>query len=567
MHLRPCAALSALLLLLPTAACADQQPGQGSADRANAAPAIIVSRPVSASPPRLVVAIAVDQFSADLFAQYRQHFTGGLARLMEGAVFPSAFQSHAATETCPGHATILTGVHPARSGIVANSWVDVSLAGRADRKVYCAEDERDPASTAREPVVSAVHLRVPTLGEWMKRADPRSRNVAVSAKDRAVMMMGGHDIDAAYWFLRGQFTTLKGRQPGPAAQARNAAVADLVRTGAPALEVPAWCAARQAAVGAGRAVVGFGRFALAPGQTDAFRVSPRMDGATVDLALDLVGEMQLGRGPAPDLLSVSLSATDYIGHAMGNEGQEMCIQMAALDRTVGRLLAGLDASGADYMVVLTADHGGLDLPERLRQQALPGAVRVDPALGIAPLNAALAAQLNLGGAGQLVFGDGFFGDFSVTKALAPPVRARVIAALAARLRAHRQVAAAFTAAELAKVPVPRGDPQDWSLIQRARASFDPQHSGDVVMLLRRAVVPIAEPSGGSVATHGSAWDYDRRVPLLFWRKGLPGLEQAAPVETVDIAPTLAATLRLAVPPGSFDGRCLDLDGSSGNTCN
>jgi predicted AlkP superfamily pyrophosphatase or phosphodiesterase len=119
---------------------------------------------------------------------------------------------------------------------------------------------------------------------------------------------------------------------------------------------------------------------------------------------------------------------------------------------------------------------------------------------------------------------------------------------------------------LGAVPVPAGDPQDWTLIQRARGSFDPARSGDVVVLLRRAVVPIPQPGPGIVATHGSPWDYDRRVPMLFWRKGMAGFEQPAPVETVDIAPTLAALLRLRLPAGTFDGRCLDLDGGVGDTC-
>ena len=102
------------------------------------------------------------------------------------------------------------------------------------------------------------------------------------------------------------------------------------------------------------------------------------------------------------------------------------------------------------------------------------------------------------------------------------------------------------------------------MLERARASFDPQRSGDVVVMLNRAIVPIKDPNGGT--THGSPWDYDRRVPILFLRKGLTGLEQPAPVETVDIAPTLAALIGLEVPAGEFDGRCLDIDGGTGDTC-
>jgi arylsulfatase A-like enzyme len=88
----------------------------------------------------------------------------------------------------------------------------------------------------------------------------------------------------------------------------------------------------------------------------------------------------------------------------------------------------------------------------------------------------------------------------------------------------------------------------------------------VVSLLKRAAVPIPMVRQGYTATHGSAWDYDRRVPLLFWRRGLAGLEQPAPVETVDIAPTLAALVGLKVPAGAFDGRCLDIDGGPADSC-
>ncbi len=547
--------LAALLLAL--AACTS---GNGEKPRS----AAVLPAPVG--PPRLIVAIAVDQFSADLFAQYRQHYSAGLARMTTGAVFPSGYQSHAATETCPGHATLLTGDHPARTGIIANNWFDLS-AGRAEKKIYCAEDETDPASSARDPVVSARHLKVPTLGELMKAADPATRNVAVSAKDRAVMMMGGHQIDAAYWFKNGGFVTLRGRDLSPAAGAENAALAALLKSGAPALSAPAWCAGTDHVLAVGRGSVGTGRFALEAGKPDSLRISPRMDGATVDLANRLVDELNLGRGAAPDVLSVSLSATDYIGHATGTEGLEMCIQMAELDKVIGRLLDHLDARGIDYQVVLSADHGGLDTPERLDAQALPRAVRADMALVPQALAKAITARTGITSEGPLLYGDGPFGDFYVNRGLAPGQKAQVIAALVALTKAHPQVAAVFTADEMARTPLPTGNPQDWTLRDRARASFDQSRSGDVVVLLDRAVVPIPEPMPGAyIATHGSAWDYDRRVPMLFWRRGMRPFEQPGPVETVDIAPTLAALLGLKVAEGAFDGRCLDLDGGAGNTC-
>ena len=519
-----------------------------------------------AEPPRLILAIAVDQFSADLFAQYRQHFTGGLGKLLTGAVFPSGFQSHAATETCPGHSTLLTGVHPSRSGIIANTWFQPGI-GRAEKRVYCAEDETDPASSSSNPVVSAGHLRVPTLGDRLKGANPVSRNVAVSAKDRAVMMMGGHKIDAAYWWKGGAFTSFAGMPLAPSAQAQNRASAALIAKGAPAFAVPAWCLPTQRAMAAGTATIGAGRFALEPAKPDSFRISPRIDAATADLAIRLTDEMALGKGAASDVLSVSFSATDYIGHAYGSEGLEMCIQMAQLDANIGRLLAHLDQLHIDYAAVLSADHGGFDAPERLGQQAYPRAVRVDPALLPGELAKAVIAKTGIKPAsGPLIYGDGPFGDFYLSASLSADDKARASAALVTLLKAHGQVAAVFTSQELAAAPLPSGSPADWSLKDRARASFDLQRSGDVVMLLDRAVVPIPVAGPGYVATHGSPWDYDRRVPMLFWRRGMLGFEQPAPVETVDIAPTLAALLKLNITDGDFDGRCLDLDGGPGNTC-
>lgn len=520
---------------------------------------------ISPTAPKLVLMISVDQFSADLFAQYRSRYAAGLAQLQQGAVFPSGFQSHAATETCPGHSTLLTGVRPARSGIIANMWFAPGAA-RTEKRIYCAEDERDPASTPDDPVVSAWHLKVPTLGEWLKRVSPGSRNVAVSAKDRAVMMMGGNTIDAAYWWKRGAFVTLAGRKISPAVAAENAEAARVIRAGAAALTLPDWCAGRDRAVAVGMKTVGTGRFAMEAGKEASFRLSPRIDAATADLAIRLVDEMKLGQGSAPDVLAVSFSATDYIGHTFGTEGAEMCIQMAELDKSIGRLLDHLDALQIDYVVALSADHGGLDLPERLAQQGLPGAARVRAGLTADELTAAIIAKTGIAASGRLLYSDGPFGDFYFSAALSPDDNAKAGTALVAIARTHSQVAAAFTRAELAAAPVPTSSPQDWTLLERARASFDPERSGDVVILLDRAITPIANPDKGAVATHGSAWDYDRRVPILFWRKDLGAEEQPAPVETVDIAPTLAAQLGMVLKPGTFDGRCLDIDGSGEDSC-
>ncbi len=520
--------------------------------------------PAPAPPPKLILAIAVDQFSADLFAEYRSRYAFGLKRLQQGAVFPAGYQSHAATETCPGHSTIMTGAHPARTGIIANSWFDLGVA-RAKKSIYCAEDETQAAADPKDFVASAVHLLVPTLGDRMKAADPATRNIAVSAKDRGALMMGGHDIDQVYWWKGAGFVTLAGRRLGASAVAENAAVTTALAQDRAALELPVDCARADRPIQAGTLTVGTGRFERAKGDATRFRISPEMDAATSNLAARLVAELDLGKGPATDVLSVSFSATDYVGHAFGTEGTEMCLQMHALDKTIGGLLDVLDARGIDYAVVLTADHGGLDLPERLAMQALPQAARVDAALAPEALGKTIGAKLKIAGVEPLLYSDGPFGDYYLNRALKPKQRKAVMAELKA-LVAHPQVAAVFTADELAKAPAPAGSPEAWTLMDRARASFYAKRSGDAVILLDRAIVPIPKPAPGYTATHGSPWDYDRRVPMLFWRKGMAGFEQPSAVETVDIAPTLAALIGLAMPEAEFDGRCLDLDAGPGNTC-
>lgn len=518
--------------------------------------------PAPASP-QLVVAISVDQLSSDLFEQYRPHYTGGLARLLSGAAFPSGFQSHAATETCPGHSTILTGVHPARNGIIANDWMAKDKTGKLV-EVYCAEDEANKPASGQGYTPSAVHLLVPTLGDRVKARWPGSKNVAVSGKDRGALMMAGGNADTIYFRWGSGFGTVAGKQLGLEAQALNAEVKTLLTEGAPAIKAPAWCEARDRAIPLGNFSVGAGRFELKPGDFAGFSRSPRYDEVTVELAKRLIDGEKLGADGEPDVLSVSLSATDYVGHAYGTNGIESCIQVAELDRMLGELFDALDAKGIDYVAMLTADHGGIDLPERASEQGVPAARRVDASFVPAIMGKALGEVLRI--KGPVFAGGSPAGDVWFDTALSAKDRARVTAAVRAKVAKSDDVAAVFTAAELAAAPAPSGDPRTWTLVQRAKASYYPGRSGDLVMLLAPAVQPVPEPRPGIVATHGSPWDYDRRVPILFWRKGMAQVEQPFPIETVDVAPTLAAILGLTAESGAFDGRCLDLDSGPGSTC-
>ena len=516
--------------------------------------------PPPAPPPPLLIVIAVDQLSADLFDAYRPQFTGGLARLAGGTWFRNGYQSHASTDTCPGHATILTGARPATTGIIGNAWIDRS-AGGSGKGVYCAEGESAPGSSSSDYTVSPGQLKVPTLGELLRKARPGAKSVAIAGKDRAAVMLGGHAPDQRWYWHGGTFATdLKGATPQSVLRA-NAEVATAIGTERKALVRPPLCAvkARPVALEGGR-VVGAGAFARAAGDTDGFRASPEYDAAVLALAAALVDELRLGADAVPDILAVGLSATDYIGHAYGPGGQEMCLQLVSLDRELGEFFAVLDRRGLDFAVALTADHGGLDIPERLRLRGVPTAAWADPALDAATVGKRIGEKLGLTGR---VLRGGAAGDIWLDPSLEPSQRGRVLEEALAIYRAHSQVEAAYSGEQISRRPAPLGAPDKWTLLERARASFYPGRSGDIYVILEPNVtfLPV---TGGDVGTHGSPWDYDRRVPIAFWRKGMNSALREEPVETVDIMPTLAAMLGLGTPAPRTDGKCLG--GITGIAC-
>ena len=521
-----------------------------------------------ATPPDLVVVISVDQFSADLFAEYRGNWTGGFKRLAGGAVFPSGYQSHAATETCPGHSTILTGDHPSRTGIVSNTWINQQT--RPGSTVYCAEDETVPGSTARAYTPSFAHLLVPTLGDRMKAANPATRVVSVSGKDRAAIMMGGRHTDQI-WFLdaftKNKFSTLFDHQasPVPAGVTRaNEALTKLLAVPGKAAKLPPQCANRDRAVPLSPTLsVGDGRFVRKAGDADSFRASPDLDRATFALAENLAREMKLGQQAQTDLLIIGASGTDYVDHRYGTEGAETCIQLTSLDGLLEGLFKQLDRAKVDYVVVLTADHGGHDVPERNRDHAIPDDQRVPADFTFERLSKLVAEEVGTKGP---VLRAAELGDVWFDKDLTAAQRIRVQASAIKLLKAQPQVAEAFTADEVADTTISTKPVELWTLKERARASYYPGRSGDLIVLLKPRTMPIVMPTVGYAATHGSPYDYDRRVPMLFWRKGMIGFEQPNSVETIDIAPTLAALIGLEIPVGDVDGRCLDLDAGTGSTC-
>jgi len=528
-----------------------------------------------ASPkPSLIVAVSVDQFSAGLFDQYRARFTGGLKRMQDqGVIFPNGYQSHAATETCPGHSTLLTGRHPSATGVISNNWYDT----RAGRNVYCVEDPTMTVPHRPKDPRGPGYLKVSTLGEWMKQANPASRNIAVSGKDRAAIMMSGHNPDAVFWWdAETGFNTYV--PPGANETERLAPVADfnaaLAKRWAKAL--PVWkpldgrCASLAGTQSYGDLTVHHqvpppwkatdpAKGRNDPAFTSWFRASPELDRLTLSLAGELFERYQLGKGPAPDLLSISLSATDYVGHRYGNQSAEMCDQLAHLDHELGLFFQKLDASKVPYLVVLSADHGAVDAAEVVAQRAFAAQRLTDTLFPEINHQVRDALQLELD-----PFKGGITELYVSPEITAAALRDRIVATALSLLQQRPDVAAVFTKREILAVTVPKNKPADeLTLLERFAESFDAERNGDLLIALQ-PYATWGKASADYIAGHGSPWNYDRRVPILFWWPGAQGYEQYLPVETVDIAPTLAALIGVATP--TVDGRCLDLDRGEGTTC-
>lgn len=538
--------------------------------------------------PALGIVVSVDQLSAGLFDQYRGRFRGGLRRLIdEGVVFPNAFQSHAATETCPGHSTLLTGRHPAGTGIVANQWYVATeeIAGRRElKRQYCVWDPSMSVPGRPDNPRGPRNLRVTTLGDWMRHADGKSRTVAVSGKDRAAITMAGQNPSAVFWWDDDRaFNTYVPK--GATEEVRLEPVKSFNDGLAArwASQPPTWhvadpaCEKLSGSERYGSLVLNHavppplvGRHEGPPLRDPVFlkwlRASPILDELTLELASQLVNRLELGRRGAVDLLAVSLSATDFIGHTYGSQGPEMCDQLAHLDMALDAFFAKLDALRVPYAVVLSADHGALDAAERVAERGVR-AQRITDTLA-SDANRALRKQpdLRLDFDPLLREGDALYLDRLKAD---DPRRSRVLNAARTFLAGRPEVEAVFTKEEALATRVPAGKaPDELTLLERESESVDAERSGDLLIVLQPYTsVGIPRERGNAVASHGSPWNYDRRVPIIFWRSGGAHFEQSLPIETVDIAPTLARLFGLQIPEKTaLDGVCRDLDPGPGSTC-
>ena len=493
--------------------------------------------------PRLVVVIVVDQLRGDLPARAAAASAhGGFGQIMDaGVIYDQAFYDHATTATAPGHATLFTGAHPSQHGIVGNEWYD-----RAAKRRTAAV--RAPAH-GNEP--GPYNLLATTIGdELLLACGSRCRVFSVSGKDRGAILPGGH-LGKAFWFdtQRGGFRSSQYYFP---------ALPDWVRqwnATIPKAGYPEqWTLLREP-----RSYVAIdmddrpferppqrlGRtFPHALGRPDdpdyfqLFRHTPYFDALTLQFVRRLVDAEALGTHAMPDLLAVSLSATDYVGHSFGPESLEAEDNLARLDRELATFVAFLDEriGREHYLLALTADHGLAATPEYAATLGL-ATHRVDAKALVDTVERELVARLQLPGPIVSAFvPPGLYLDRSRLEASGVnPAHAAELAA--AVLRAQPGIAYAVTSAGL---------PSDPLIGDLVRDSTREERSGDVYV--------IAEPESAIVedmnlytAEHGSPYPADRYVPLYFFGAGLSAQRIDRRVSTRSLATTLAVILGVPAP--------------------
>jgi predicted AlkP superfamily pyrophosphatase or phosphodiesterase len=545
-------------------------------------------RPQTSSPPkrpRLVLLIVVDQFRYDYLERFGDLFVAnGLKRLLrDGASWSQSNYDHVPTHTAPAHGTMMTGAYPAVNGMIGNEWFDRATGKRvssvSDTTVKLLGGEPNEAASSPHRLIGS------TVGDELRLAtNNRSKVIGISVKDRSAILPAGRHANAAYWFsdlsnnivsstyyfneLPAWVTAFNNSKPSDkyfgAKWERLLPESEYRKRAGP--DSTPW--ERVTAAGDTNAFPHTITGGLtAPGRAfySALDHSPFTNEILLSFAQQAIVNEQLGQDDDPDVLTVSFSANDYVGHRFGPYSQEVMDVTLRVDRTIASLLDFVNerVGLANTVIAFTADHGVSPIPEHAAELGLGGArVKVPELLAI--IKRAISARYNPQGkspdptadyllrntelaAGRewLLNGNLYF-NYDALKRDSVSVEEFSQVVVAAALTVPG-VARAFSRLQLLRGATSITDPIE----RRVVHGFHPARSGDVVL--------VAEPykylGDATTATHGSAYSYDTHVPTIIMGRGvIPGvyLEPATPA---DIAPTLSVLLGLTAPANST-GRVL-----------
>lgn len=491
--------------------------------------------------PRLVVFITVDQLSPTYFDRYGAQLTGGLGRLLRGgAVFTNAFQDHANTETAPGHASTMSGRFPRSTGILFNT--------------LGVPDPEAPLIGGGGPGASPFRFRGETLMDWLRTKDPHARGLSVSRKDRGAILPMGRAHQSVYWYASdGRFTTsdyYADTLPTWVREFNERRIPQRHAGQAWSLLLPASAYAEpdSVPVESGGRNFTFPHVISSDSTTAArdFLEYPWMDELTADLALAGVNALQLGRGPSTDILAVSFSSTDAIGHRYGTESREVHDQILRVDRTIGTFIDSLYRlrDSSTIVFALTADHGVAPTPELWSAREHRPAYRVS----LDSLASAFRSALVARGVDSTAFN---YADAVLT--MDRPALARAHVSADSVIRAFRTAALRQPGVRRADTPasLARSDTLHDAIARRWLHALPRAIPVALVFTLRPNSV------WGSYATgiHGGPYDYDAHVPVIFYGPPFRTGRYGQFARVVDMAPTLARVIGVA-PTERVDGRVL-----------
>jgi predicted AlkP superfamily pyrophosphatase or phosphodiesterase len=500
----------------------------------------------TAAPPevRLVLLIAVDQFRYDYLTRFRRDFNGGLQRLLtQGAVFTDANLEHYPTVTAIGHATMFTGATPSVSGIIGNDWFDRETAAQVqsitDTTVKPIGGAPDAATASpRRLLVSTVGDEIKLASGTAKGSPDAPKVIGVSLKDRAAIMPAGRGADAAYWFdtKSGAFITSTYYMP----------------------ELPAWVRTfndRHLADDH----VGEDWTPLVPPSTslkqmpkekgspyyEAVFASPWGSELLLEFAGNVLTQERMGQRGVTDVLTVSFSSNDSIGHTYGPESPQVRDITIRTDRIIGALLQRVDrlVGLRNTIVALTADHGVAPVPEKLAARSLPGGRMVNKEL-FGVIEQALVARFGQGQWLLSTAGSSPYLNYGLIEQMKlDPADVRRVAAAAAMKVPH--VARVYTRDQLLL-----GTVTPDRIGQRVMRGFNPQRSGDLEIILEPYWMRSATGT-----THGSPYNYDAHIPLVLMGPRIKAGTYSDHVALNDLAPTITTIVGVDPPSGS-SGRVL-----------
>ena len=486
-------------------------------------------RPVSGSPqpPKLVLAIVVDQFRYDYLTRFRVEYTGGLKRLLEeGANFTNANYRHVPTVTAPGHATFLTGATPAVSGIIGNQWWERATGAT----VTSVSDSATSLLGGSGKSSSPRRLLPSTIGDELKVAGKGGKVIGISFKDRGAILPSGHSADGAYWF--------------------DAASGNFVSSSYYFQSLPGWVdefnMTRAADRFGGREWLNHKMPNSGKALYEAFDDSVYSNELLQQFVLRALAAEKLGSGTKTDVLTVSYSGNDYVGHAYGPDSEEAHDAALRVDKLIGELMraAETQAGAGRVLTVLTADHGVAPVPEENVKRRMPGGRLASRQLGTS-VEAVLQSKFGVGKWIAYSNGNAIYLNSAPAEAVGADM-AEVENIAARALQSLPNVFRVYTRTQLLNGAF--GADQVGLAV---RNGFHFTRSPNLTVILD----PYWIVSGGTGTTHGSPFDYDTHVPVLFHGARIKPGRFAAAIDPRDIAPTLANILGISTPSGS-SGRAL-----------